>query len=179
MTKILTEGLKYMDMESLVLPLMGIDQYKSSVGADEDIITLNFVTKNKSVSEDLAEWFERGYEWVVDAEVSPGEVTSGKFFVFVEMTRRSKSAEQIMEMIEDLETLTGLKPSGWKFKIGEKTEPASIEFIKKNIQLTPHDYRMVHEKPLNEWRQIAGIQTTNTYNDDEDMKAMKRRAGIY
>ena len=168
-----------MDMEDQVLPLLGIDQYKSSVGGDDDIITLNFVVKDKAVGDDLAEWFERGYEWVVDAEPSPGEITSGKFFVFVEMSRRSKSPEQIMEMIEDLETLTGLKPSEWKFKIGEETEPASKEFIKKNIQLTPHDYRMAHEEPLNEWRQIAGIQTTSTYNDDEDMKAMKRRAGIY
>ena len=168
-----------MDMEDQVLPLLGIDQYKSSVGGDDDIITLNFVVKDKAVGDDLAEWFERGYDWVVDAEPSPGEVTSGKFFVFVEISRRSKSPEQIMEMIEDLETLTGLKPSEWKFKIGEETEPASANFIKKNIQLSPHDYRMAHEEPLNEWRQIAGIQTTSTYNDDEDMKAMKRRAGIY
>lgn len=179
MTKILTEGLKHLDMENQVLPLLGVDQYKSSVGEDDDLITLNFVVKAKAVAEDLAEWFERGYDWVVDAEASPGEITTGKFFVFVEISRRSKSAEQIMEMIEDLETLTGIKPSEWKFKIGEETESGSIEFIKKNIQLNPHDYRMAHEEPLNEWRQIAGIQTTNTYNDDEEMKAIKRRAGIY
>jgi hypothetical protein len=179
MNKILTEGLKHMDMKNQILPLLGIDQYKSSVGDDDDLITLNFVSKSKAAAEDLAEWFEKGYDWVVDAEPSPGEITSGKFFVFVEMSRRAKGAEQIMEMIDDLETLTGLKTSEWKFKIGEETEAASLDFIKKNIQLTPHDYRVVHEEPLNEWRQIAGIQTTNTYNDDEDMKAMKRRAGIF
>lgn len=178
MTKILTEGLKHLDMQNQVLPLLGIDQYKSSVGQDDDLITLNFVVKAKAVAEDLAEWFERGYDWVIDAEPSPGEITSGKFFVFVEITRRSKSADQIMEMIEDIETLTGLKPTEWKFKIGEETQPGSKEFIKKNIQLSPHDYRVAHEEPLNEWRQIAGIHTTNTYNDDEDMKAIKRRAGI-
>lgn len=168
-----------MDMENQILPLLGIDQYKSSVGEDDDLITLNFVVKSKAAAEDISEWFEKGYDWVIDAEPSPGEITAGKLFVYVEITRRSKSAEQIMEMIDDLETLTGLKPSEWKIKIGEVTEPASVDFIKKNVQLSPHDYRMAHEEPLNEWRQIAGIPTVNTYEDDEAMKAMKRRAGIY
>jgi hypothetical protein len=179
MTKILTEGLKHLDMENQLFPYLGIDQYKSSVGDDDDLITLNFTCKSKAVAEDLAEWFEKGYDWVIDAEASPGEVTTGKFLVFVEINRRSKSGKQIMEMIEELETLSGIKPEDWKFKIGELIEPASAEFIEKNIQLSPHDYRVAHEEPLNEWRQIAGIQTTNTYNDDEEMKAIKRRAGIY
>jgi hypothetical protein len=179
MKKYLTEGLKYLDMKNQVFPSLGIDQYKSSVGQDDDLITLHFAVKSKAVGEDLAEWFEKGYDWVVDAETSPGEVTDGKFLVFVEMTRRTKSAERIMEMIIELETLTGLNPDEWKFKIGDNIQKGSKEFIEKHLQLSPHDYRMAHEEPLNEWRQIAGIKTTNTYNDDEDMKAMKRRAGIY
>jgi hypothetical protein len=179
MAKILTEGLRHLDMEDMIIPNLGIDQYQSSVGEDSDLITLNFVVKAKEVGDDLAEWFERGYEWVVDSEPSPGEVTDGKWLVFVEMNRRSKSAIQIMEMIGDLETLTGLKPQEWKVKIGEEVGDASIEFIKKNLELSPHDYRMNQEEPLNEWREIAGIPTVSTYTDDETMKALKRQAGIY
>ena len=178
MTRILNEGLKYMDMENQVIPFLGIDEFKSSIGADDDLITLNFVVKGKAVGEDLAEWLERGYEWVVDAESSPGEVTKGKFYVFAEMTRRTTSPHRIMEMIDDLETLTGLKSSDWKIKIGDKTETASAEFIKANIDLSPHEYRQAHEETLNEWREIAGIQTVQTYNDDEAMKILKRQAGI-
>jgi hypothetical protein len=179
MVKILTEGLRHLDMENQVVPYVGIDEYSSSVGQDDDLITLNFVVKGKAVAEDLSEWFERGYEWVVDAAPSPGEVTNGKWLVFVEMTRRSKSAEQIMEMISDLETLTGIKPLEWKMKIGEDKQDASVEFIKRNLTLSPHEYRVSQEEPLNEWREIAGIQTVNTYEDDEAMRALKHRAGIY
>jgi hypothetical protein len=179
MAKILTEGLKYLDMEGMVIPNLGIDQYQSSVGEDSDLITLNFVVKAKEVGDDLAEWFERGYEWVVDSEPSPGEVTDSKWLVFVEMNRRSKSPQQIMEMLEDLETLTGLKPEEWKVQIGEETGRASVDFIKQNLQLSPHEYRVEQEEPLNEWREIAGIPTVSTYENDEAMKALKRQAGIY
>lgn len=179
MTKILTESLKYLDMADQVIPLLGIDEFQSSIGDDDDLITLSFIVKGKAVAEDLSEWFERGYEWVVDAESSPGEVTNGKWLVFVEMNRRSKSVEQIMEMIGDLETLTGIKPTEWSVKIGESKERLTAEFIKSKIQLSPHDYRMANEEPLNEWRAIAGIPTVSTYEDDEAMKAIKRRAGIY
>ena len=179
MKKILNEGLNYMDMEGQMYPVVGIDQYASSVGQDDDMITLDFAVKNKQAATDLAEWFERGYTWVIDAEPSPGEVSERKFLVFVEMTRRSRSPEQIMEMLEDLETLTGFKKSDWKIKIGEETKPATAENIKAGIELSPHDYRVAKEEPLNEWREIAGIPTVSTYENDEAIRAIKRQAGIY
>lgn len=177
--QILAEGLKYLDMENQVIPLIGVDEFRSSIGEDDDMITIHFLVKGKRVADDLAEWFERGYDWVIDAEPSPGEVTDGRWIVFVEMNRRSNTPKQIMEMIDDLETLTGIKSEGWQMKIGDKKEAASVEFMKKNLTLSPHEYRATQEEPLNEWREIAGIETVSTYNNDEEMKAMKRRAGIY
>jgi len=179
MNKILNEGLNYMDMEGQMFATVGIDQYASSVGQDDDMITLDFTVKSKEAAADLAEWFERGYTWVIDAEPSPGEVADRKYLVFVEMTRRSRSPEQIMEMLGDLETLTGFKKSDWKIKIGEETKPATEENIKAGIELSPHDYRVAKEEPLNEWREIAGIPTVSTYENDEAITALKRQAGIY
>lgn len=179
MKKILNEGLNYLDMENQVYPTVGIDQYASSVGQDDDMITLDFTVKSKEAATDLAEWFERGYTWVIDAEPSPGEVADRKYLVFVEITRRSRSPEQIMEMLDDLETLTGFKKTEWKIKIGKETLPASVESIKSGIELSPHGYRVSKEEPLNEWRQIAGIPTVSTYENDEAIKAIKRQAGIY
>ena len=180
MTKILTESLKYMDMENQLVPYIGVDEFKSTVGTDDDLITLNFVAKGKAVAEDLAEWFERGYDFVVDAEPSPGEVTEGKWMVFVEMNRRQTAPQDIMEMIEDLETLTGLKPDQWKMKIREQKQEPSAKFIKDNIEISPHEYRETHgDQALNEWREIAGIKTVSKYNDDEAIRAIKRQAGIF
>lgn len=178
--QILVEGLKYMDMEGQLVPYVGVDEFKSTVGSDDDLITLNFVAKSKAVAEDLAEWFERGYDCVVDAAASPGEVTEGKWFVFVEMNRRQTAPKDIMEMIEDLETLTGLKPSEWKMKIADKKAIPSSEFIKDSLEISPHEYRLTHgDQALNEWREIAGIPTVSTYENDEAIRAIKRQAGIY
>lgn len=179
MKKILTEGLKPLDMAGQIFPMVGIDQYASKIGQDDDLITLDFTVKSKAVANDLTIWFEKGYDWVIDSEASQGEVSPGKFLVFVEMNRRMKSPEQIMEMLDDLETLTGLKPNEWKLKIGEVADAASVEFIKKSLETSPHEYRMTREQQLNEWRQIAGLQTVNNYVDDAAMQAIKRRAGIF
>jgi hypothetical protein len=183
MTKILNEGLKYMDMENQVVPFVGVDQFKSSVGDDAGLITLNFIVKSKAVGEDLAEWFEKGYPSVIDAEVSPGEVIPGKYYVYVEVERKITSPSILIEMLEDLETLTGFTLKEWKMKIGNETKPASKEFIKQNLSLTSREYNKEtdkeHEESLNEWREIAGIKTVSSYEDDEYLKSIKRQAGIF
>ena len=81
-------SLSHMDMKDMIVPLLGIDQYKSKIAEDDQIITLNFTVNDKNVGKDLVGWIERGYDFIIDADVSPGEITRGKYAVFVEMNRR-------------------------------------------------------------------------------------------
>jgi hypothetical protein len=182
MTTILTEGLKHKDMEGLVLPTLGIDRYESAIGTNDDIITLDFVVKGESVAVDLAEWFERGYDWVIDGDNSPGEIRKGQYAVFVEINRRLKAPEQIIEMLGDLETLTGLKVEDWKIKIKDNEIATTPDSIRKAIELSPHDYRETHpddDNSLNEWREIAGVPMKTTVSkDSEEIKRIKRQAGL-
>ena len=67
---ILTEGLNYLDMENQMFPTLYIDEYAAKMGEDKDIITLSFMVKSYAVGEDLVSWFERGYNFVLDASVS-------------------------------------------------------------------------------------------------------------
>lgn len=165
-------------MENQLVPVVGIDQYKSSVGPDKDIITLNFTTKQRAVSEDLSEWLEKGYDWIIDCEPSPGEVKNEMYLVFAEMSRRTNAPKRIIEMLDDLETLTGLKVRDWKVKIGDQTGPATVEYITKNLSTNPNEYQREQEEELNEWREVAGLDTKKTQEFDEDIKAWQRRAGI-
>ena len=96
---ILTEGLNYLDMENQMFPTLYIDEYAAKMGEDKDIITLSFMVKSYAVGEDLVSWFERGYNFVLDASVSEGELEPGKFLVFVEMDRRSWVPKKIYELI--------------------------------------------------------------------------------
>lgn len=182
MKQILTEGLKHNDMKDLVIPVLGIDRYESAIGSNDDIITLDFMVKGESAASDLAEWFERGYDWVIDADCSPGEVQKGKYAVFVEINRRTKSPEQIIEMLDDLQTLTELEVGDWKVKIKDAEIATTPEAIRKSIELSPHEYRETHpdeENSLNEWREIAGVPMKTTVStDSEDIKRIKRQAGL-
>jgi hypothetical protein len=176
--KILKEGLEYMDMENEMFPILGIDEFKSKLGDDEDIVTLNFVVRSKQAGEDLTLWLERGYEFILDAEVSPGEIEPGKYYVFAELNRRPSIPRKIIEIVDDLRTLTGKEIKDWTFKINKKKHPASKEIIENLIPLTANKYKNEDEKDLNEWRQIAGISTVATYDNDSEIKNLQRMARI-
>ena len=166
-------------MENQVIPIMGVDQFSSKIGDDNEFITIDFTVRSKECATDLVVWLERGYDWVIDAEQSPGEVTSGKFLVFAEIKRRQRSAHQIIDMINDLETLTGLTAEDWQLKISDKMYPATVDTIKEHIELSPHDYRDQHEDELNEMRVIAGLEPTpKSYEADDDIKLLQRQAGL-
>ena len=80
MTK-LFEGFEFRDLEGYIDPIISVDEYAAKVGEDDNIVTLAFTVKERAPSEDLSAWFERGYDWVLDSEVSEGEFTKGKFIV--------------------------------------------------------------------------------------------------
>jgi len=176
--EIINESLGYLDMENLILPLVGVDVYKSSVGKDKNVITLSFTVKDEYAASDLVEWFERGYNWVLDSDRSPGEVAKGKFLVFVEIERNKVAPKHIVELISDLETLTGLKMDQWKVKINHEKGDASEEFITSQLALSPKEYAAEHDEELNEWRSIAGISASTQKTEDPDIIAMQRQAGI-
>ena len=179
MTTTLNESLKHLDMEHQVYPILGIDRYSSQIGDDSEFVTVDFTVKAASVGEDLITWLERGYDWVIDAEASPGEVTTNRYLVFTEMNRRTTVPKKIMDMLYDLETLTGVKAGEWQLKIGDKTLPATHENIASNIELSPHAYRQNRESDLNEWRDLAGLDTVSIYDErDPDLQHIQRQAGI-
>jgi hypothetical protein len=176
--KQLNEGLKHLDMEKQVVPILGIDVYKSKIGSDSEIITLNFTVKQKLVALDLAEWVEKGYDWVIDADTSPGELDNGKYLTFVEINRKTHAPDRIVEMIADLEPLTGLKTADWQAKIGDQRGPLTLEFIKQHLVTDSNKYSDQYQDELNEWRETAGIETKKTSKVSEDLLSWQRQAGI-
>jgi len=155
--KILFEGLDYLDMVNQIEPLLSVDEYVAKMGKDSDIVTLAFTVKSELAGRDLVDWFERGYDFVLDASLSDGEVKPGKYLVFVEMNRRSSVPERIEELLTDLKTLTDIKPTEWTIRVGDEEYDLDIEVLKKVITVSPHEYRIEKEgqEELNEYREIA------------------------
>lgn len=181
MKRILKEGLDYHDLEGMIEPTVSVDEYSAKMGKDSDIITLSFVVFSEMAGKDLAEWFERGYDWVLDASISEGELAPGKWVVFVEMNRRSTAPEHIVELISDLKTLTGLDVNDWTVIVDDEEHEPDSSVLKQVITISPHEYRIEKESEgeLNEMREIAGLGTKPLYdgNDPEIIK-IKTIAGL-
>ncbi len=179
MTKLLNEGLDYMDMENQVYDHVTVDEYSAKMGKDKDIVTVTF-TVYSELAADLVAWFERGYDFVLDASVSDGELEPGKYLVFVEMNRRIKVPERICTLLSDLETLTGFKLKDWTVDIQGDEVDADPVIMSQKMILNPNEYKMEIEKEekLNEYRQIAGLKTVSINNNDSYIKRLKAIAGM-
>ena len=179
---IINEGLDYHDLEGQVLPEVTIDEYAAHMGKDSEIVTIAFTIKNKQAGDDLCDWFERGYDFVLDAQVSEGEVRPGKYLVFVEMNRRSTVPERIIELLTDLETLTDMKLKEWTIIVDDEEYEPSEEVLKQVIVMSPHNYRVEeeNEEELNEMRKQAGLDVKPIHADKQDaeIRAFKSIAGL-
>lgn len=181
MKQLLNEGLDYMDLENQLEPVVSVDEYSAKMGKDSEIVTLAFTVKSEAAGNDLVDWFERGYDFVLDAQVSEGELTPGKYLVFVEMNRRSTVPERIIELLNDLETLTGMSAKDWTVEIDDEDYDADENIIKQKITLSPKEYRVEEEREeeLNEMRTIAGLETTKIYvEQDKEIRDFKTIAGL-
>ena len=126
--------LKSGDLRDLVYHIMEIDGYKSKMGSDEEIITLSFSTKTKESADDLASFFEKGYDFVLDADATSGEQSDGTYKVFVEIERDKSAPSHIMEIANGLVNLSHLE--NLKFRYYKNWR--SIPLDEKSLQSSPN-----------------------------------------
>ena len=174
----LCEGLEYKDLEGMMKPTVHVDEFASKMGDDDEIIVISFFVRSQQAARDLANWFEKGYDWVLDADISPGEIKPGRFLVYIEMRRRSLAGEKINEALEDLGTLTEYSVEDWIMHYDDKSSPFSIENFNRIVPLSPKDYRKKKETDLNEMRSAAGIDTKSVYERDKEIQQLQSAAGI-
>lgn len=177
---LITEGLDFEDMEGQITPEVSVDEYQAKMGKDSDIVTLAFTIKSQQAGQDLVDWFERGYDYVLDAKVSDGEVDTGKWLVFVEMNRRSSVPARIVELLSDLKTLTKIKLKDWTVKVEDEDYDADEKILKQVIICNPNEYKeQKGDEELNEMRTAAGIPVTKPVKEqDTELKNFKAIAGL-
>jgi len=166
----LQEGLKQGDLKNFVEPLFTVDQYKSKMGADEDVIVIAFRTKDKNPAVDLMEFIEKGYTFVLDADISPGEERSGHYIVFVEIERNKSVPRQIDQLLNGISQLCNIKD--WRFRYYK--EMKSTEFSRENaiehIPLTKEDYdaRVVSGRnaEIGSFFDQGALESVNLDNED-------------
>jgi hypothetical protein len=85
------------------------------MGEDRDVCVLSFTVKDRNPAKDLMEFIEKGYNFVLDADVSSGENADGEYLVFVELNRNPKLAENIKELEYGISKLTNIENFKFKF----------------------------------------------------------------
>jgi hypothetical protein len=177
--KKLNEGLEFKDLEGIVKPTVFIDEFASKMGSDDEVSVVSFYVRNNRAADDLVNWFEKGYDFVLDADRSPGEVKPNRYLVYVEMKRRSSLPDWIQELLYDLNTLTEHESeSAWT--VGYKGEefPFTLEDVRSRVILSPIKYREAKEAGLNEMRIAAGMKPKSIRDNDSDIKKFAALAGI-
>jgi hypothetical protein len=144
----LFEGLQKGDLVNCVENIFTVDQFTSKMGNDRDVAVLRFRVKDKFPAIDMMEFIEKGYPFVLDADISSGEERDGRYSVFVEIERSKKLPGQIKNIIEGLTALTDI--NDWRFRFHKEIDgnDFSEESITENIPLTPDEY----DTTLNEQR---------------------------
>ena len=176
----LVESLGFKDLDGLMKPTVHVDEFDSKMGDDDDIITLSFFLRDAQAAKDLMSWFEKGYDFVLDADRSPGEIKPNRYLVYVEIRRRSTAGGNVEQLLDDLNTLTEFEDSSaWTMHYKGEEVPFSRDTFDRMVPLSPKAYRDSHEKDLNEMRAAAGMPVISTYDKkDRALQAIQSAAGI-
>ena len=176
----LSESLDFKDLEGMLKPTIHVDEFSSKMGDDDDIIVVSFFVRNPQAARDLMNWFEKGYDFVVDADRSPGEIKPNRYLVYVEIRRRSTAGANVEQLLNDLNTLTEFEGAeDWTMHYKDREVPFTRDTFDSMVPLTPRAYREKYEQDLNEMRVAAGLPVISTYDRrDRDLQAIQSAAGI-
>jgi len=133
-------GLRHGDLRDLVYDIFEVDSFASKMGADQDIVTLSFSVKTKESADDLMNFFEAGYSFVLDADATAGEQSDGTYKVFVEMDRDKNVSENIMELVNGLQQLTDTEEFKFRYYKNFRSKNASQETLEELVPNDPSKY---------------------------------------
>lgn len=174
-------SLEYKCLTGLVKPVVQIDSFETKMGDPQDVCVLSFFVRDEEAASDLMRWFEKGYDWILDSEVSPGEIKPGRYLVYVEIRRKSSLPQNVWQILSDMNTLTEFDVGDWTVVYRRKEFPFDKAEVAERVPCTPHAYLEKFEKlgDLNEMRQAAGLPVKSFFDrTDPELQALRSAAGF-
>jgi len=146
-------GLREHDLHDMLVDIFEIDSYASKMGEDKDIITLSFSLKEKAPADDLMNFLEKGYAFILDADVTPGEQQDGTYKVFVEIERNKQAHENILELVDGVKKLSGLEELKFRHYKNFRSRTADEASLSEMVPINPDDYGLkVNESNLDNYK---------------------------
>ena len=174
----LNEGLNAGDLRMLVDDIFEVDSYASKMGDDKEIVVLAFTVKSQEPAKDLVDFVENGYDFVLDADASPGELSDGKYKVFVEIERNRRISEQILELLNGIGLLADVEEFKFRYHKSFHSLDADKDNLDSAIPKTKEDYEVsVQENVMNNFSNFFGRSYLEQVSvDHEDIVFQKKYA---
>jgi hypothetical protein len=159
----INESLRAADLRGFIKKVIEIDAFKSKIGDDEDIVTMSFTVDHEDPAKDLENFIEMGFDFVLDADVSPGELDDGTYKVYVEIERNRHVPEQILEILDGVKKISGIENFKFRYFKNFKSQDATEENLSAAIPLDKNAYDAATERSkLDNFQEFF----INSYADD-------------
>ena len=177
----LFEGLEAGDLSRLVHNELHIDEYKSKLGEDKDVAVISFKVRGKDPANDVVNFLEKGYDWVIDADVSSGEMADGDYIVFIEIERTPELGSRIMRMLDDMQNVVDVTVDDWRVRYYQdhKEYPLDQDILDRVIPNTPEEYDQRYgQKEIDKLKAVSGIKVDTKAPKNEYTESLRIAAGI-
>ncbi len=174
-------SVEYGDLERTVHPELHIDEFESKMGDNRDVVVISLKVKGKAPGLDICDFVEKAYEWVLDADVSSGEMSDGDYLVFIEMPRDKSTVPHIIEMMEDLMNLTLQDLTEWRVRYRHSQQDREIneQELSAVVPSSAQDYdAKYNKKEIDELKLAAGVKVDTKAPKNDFTESLRVAAGI-
>jgi len=169
-------GLRAADLRDMVDAVFEIDSYASKMGDDKNIVTLSFSLNDKAAAEDLSNFLEKGYSFILDSDVTPGEQSDGTYKVFVEMERNKQIPEQIFEIMDGLGKLAGKDEFKFRYYKGWRSHPATLDNLSEMVPTDPDKYGLnLEENRLENFKEFFNKSFLDSVDFNENLLTLTKK----
>jgi hypothetical protein len=119
---------------------------------------------------------------VLDADVSSGEMDDGSYIVFVELDRCKESAENVLELVNDILNLTEQDLSDWRVRYykSRQEKELTLDNLKSIIPSSPEEYnRKYGQEQIDQLKTAAGINVDTKAPKNDFTESLRNLAGIH
>lgn len=163
------------DLKDMMDHIFEIDSFASKMGDDKDIVTLSFSLRSKPPADDLVSFIEKGYTFVLDADVTSGEQSDGTYKVFVELERNKQVPEHIMEIIDGVSKLADMDDFKFRYYKNFRSVPCTLENLQSAVPTDSENYGIsANESRLENYKNFFNRSYVETVNMRDDLLTIKK-----
>lgn len=164
------------DLRDMIDRIFEIDSYASKMGEDKNIVTISFSLKDKTAAEDLSSFLEKGYDFILDSDVTSGEQSDGTYKVFVELERNKDVPEQIYEIMDGVGKLADREDFKFRYYKSFRSHGLSVENLNEIIPVDPDQYGVtIKENKLNNYKEFFSNSFVDSIEMIDDVITIRKK----